>query len=145
VIAMSYPFDVEDDGTPRAALDVAGQGVRAFNHRTAERFNDRADGWSFPNDAYRALGELTYLVGALPQVLQHIMSSLRDALEQGHVGIDRGEQYEGHPELAIEAVSVAMEKATQAVHQMYRGVANAQSVVARAHYTGPDLREENWR
>ena len=64
---MSFPIEVEDDGSPRAARDIAGQGVRAFNHRTSRRFNPHGAGWQFPSDAYRSLGELTYLTGMFPQ------------------------------------------------------------------------------
>jgi hypothetical protein len=63
---MNLRLDL-DDGTPRAALDVAGQAVRAFNHRSATRFDPCRDGWQYPSDAYRALAELIYLTGALPR------------------------------------------------------------------------------
>src|SRR4051794_30441895 len=81
---MRVPPDL-DDGTPRAALDLAGQAVRAFNHRSSARFHPGRDGWQYPSDAYRALGELTYLTGALPQVFAHIAASLSAQLEQGHI------------------------------------------------------------
>ncbi len=99
------------------------------------------EGWLYPNDAYRSLGELTYLAGALPQVFQHIASSPRHQLEEGHIGIDYGSRYADNPAAAIEAASVALERATQAAHQMYRGLADAQNAINADSYTGPDLDE----
>ena len=66
---MTISIDVEDDGTPRAALDIAGQGVRAFNHRSHLRFSRH--GWQYPSDAYCALGELTYLWDAAAGLPTH--------------------------------------------------------------------------
>lgn len=130
---------VEDDGSPRAALDVAGQGVRGFLHRSSEQFVPQLEGWRYPSDAYRALGELTYLVGALPQVVQQIMSALRYQFDIGHVGIDDDTKYADDPEAAVEAASVALERATQAAHQMYRAISEAQNAMSAARYTGPEL------
>jgi hypothetical protein len=133
---MNVPID--EDGTPRAALDVAGQAVRAFNHRSAERFDPRRAGWQYPSDAYRVLGELTFLTGALPQVLRHIGASLRAQLEQGHIAIDHGTTYAGNPQAAIDAASMARDSATQAARHIYRALAAAQNATNAASYTGPD-------
>jgi hypothetical protein len=130
-----------DDGTPRAALDLAGQAVRAFNHRSSARFHPGRDGWQYPSDAYRALGELTYLTGALPQVFAHIAASLRAQLEQGHIGIDQGTSYADNPAAAIEAASTALASATQTAHRLYSGLADAQTAISAASYTGPDLED----
>jgi hypothetical protein len=111
-VAINLRLDV-DDGTPRAALDVAGQAVRAFNHRSATRFDPCRDGWQYPSDAYRALGELIYLTGALPQVFGHIASSLLAQLEQGHIEIDYGTAYAGNPKAAVAAESVALERSNR--------------------------------
>jgi hypothetical protein len=135
---MRVPPDL-DDGTPRAALDLAGQAVRAFNHRSSARFHPGRDGWQYPSDAYLALGELTYLTGALPQVFAHIAASLRAQLEQGNIGIDHGTSYADNPAAAIEAASTALASATHAAHRMYHGLAGAQTAINAASYTGPDM------
>jgi hypothetical protein len=137
---MRVPPDL-DDGTPRAALDLAGQAVRAFNHRSSARFHPGRDGWQYPSDAYRALGELTYLTGALPQVFAHIAASLRTQLELGHIGIDHGTRFADNPAAAIEAASTALASATHAAHRMYRGLADAQTAINAASYTGLDLED----
>ena len=86
----SFSTQVEDDGTPARALDIAGQAVRDFNHRSHGRFRIGKPGWEYPSNAYSALGELTYLAGGLPQAFEQIMAALRDAHEQGFIEIDAG-------------------------------------------------------
>ena len=132
---MKIPLDL-DDGTPRAALDVAGQAVRAFNHRSARRFDTCREGWQCPSDAYRALGELTYLTGLLPQVFDHIASSLRAQLDEGHIEIDYGTRYTGNAEAAIADASAALEQATQDARHLYRVLAAAQNAINAASYAG---------
>jgi hypothetical protein len=129
----------EDDGTPRAALDIAGQGVRAYNHRTLRRFEPDHDGWWYVGDAYDSLGELSYLAGALPQALQQTMSAIRAAAEAGHIGTDPGSRYDGDPAAAVGAASVALERAIVAAQQLSTAVADAQRAINAAHYAGPAL------
>ena len=132
-------FGVEDDGSGRAALDVAGQAVRAFNHRTNTRFAGHRNGWNHVPDVYRCLGELTYLAGGLRQVIEHMSSAMQVQLEAGHVGADIGSKYEGQPEDAIVAARAALGSADAAVTNLYAAFETAQSAVSRIHYTGPDL------
>jgi hypothetical protein len=139
---MTFAIDVEDDGSPQAALDLAGQSVRAFNRRSSPRFWPQQAGWRYPSDAYSALGELTYLTGCLPQVFQHIIGALRCQLEQGHIRIDPGTEYASHPETTVNAARVALDRATLSAHQMYEAIAAAQVAIARAAYCGPDLEED---
>jgi hypothetical protein len=134
----SFSGQVEDDGTPNVALDIAGQAVRDFCHRSQGNMRITQPGWRFVPDAYRSLGELTYLAGGLPQVFQQIISALRHELDLNLITIDRGTKYEGDPAAAVEAASVALEHATQAAHQMYRGIADAQKAINAAAYGGPD-------
>jgi hypothetical protein len=133
----SFSTQVEDDGTPARALDIAGQGVRDFNHRSLGRFKIGKPGWEYPSNAYSALGELTYLPGGLPQAFEQIMAALRDVHEQGLIKIDAGDRWAGDPAGAIEAASVALEHASQAAQQMYRGISDAQNAISAAAYTGP--------
>jgi len=51
------------------------------------------------------LGELRYLAGGLPQSFEHIIRALRGELEQGHIKIDPGTEWEGNP---VGAVSVVL-------------------------------------
>lgn len=136
---MSFPIDVEDDGSPRAALDLAGQGVRAFNHRSGQRFHPYRDGWNHVPDVYRCLGELYYLAGLLPQAVQHMSDSMNAALEAGHVGADPGSEYDGRPEVAIAAALAALEQAPGAARTLYDALSAAQNAISRIHYAGPGL------
>ena len=71
------------------------------------------------------------------------MAALRHELELNLIGIDAGTIYAGDPEAAIAAISVAFDVATRAAHQLYRGVADAQTAVNAAHYAGPDSDESD--
>jgi hypothetical protein len=143
---MSDAFGVEDDGSGRAALDIAGQAVRAFNHRTNTRFDDVSQGrtgWSYVPDIYRCLGELTYLTGGLRQVIEHMSSAMKAQLEAGGVGADAGSPYEGRPEDAIAAARAALGAAEAAATNLYAGFETAQTAVSRIHYTGPDFADSD--
>lgn len=142
---MSDAFGVEDDGSGRAALDIAGQAVRAFNHRTNTRFDDVSQGrtgWNHVPDVYRCLGELTYLTGGLRQVIEHMSSAMKAQLEAGGVGADVGSPYEGRPEDAVTAAQVALGAAEAAATNLYAAFATAQNEISRIHYAGPDFAEE---
>ncbi len=134
---QSYSSQVDDDGEPSTALDIAGQAVRDFNHRSQGSMRITRPGWRFAPDAYRALGELTVLAGGLAQSFQQIMAALRNELELNLIGIDAGTTYVDDPEGAVEAASIALDVATRAAEQMYRGAADAQAAITSAHYTGP--------
>lgn len=137
----SFSSQVDDNGEPNTALDIAGQAVRDFNHRTGGNMRLTRPGWRYAPDAYRALGELAYVAGGLPQAFQQIMEGLRAELELNLIRMDQGSRYEGKPAVAVDAASVALERATQAAHQMYRGIADAQSALNAAAYGGPDSDE----
>ncbi len=139
---MSNPFGVEDNGSGRAALDIAGQAVRAFNHRTNTRFDDVSHGrtgWNHVPDVYRCLGELTYLTGGLRQVIDHISSAMEAQLEAGGVGADVGSTYEGRPQDAITAARAALGAAHAAATNLYAAFETAQNEISRIHYAGPDF------
>lgn len=136
---MSEAFGVEDDGTPRAVLDIAGQAVRAFNHRTGTRFTTYRNGWNHAPDVYRCLGELTYLTGGLRQVIEHMRAALHAQLDAGELDADPGSEYDGRPEQAIAATRAALDAAEQAAATLYGGFDAAQNALSRIHYAGPDL------
>lgn len=137
----SYARAVEDTGEPAAALDIAGQAVRDFNHRSQGPMRITRPGWRYAPDAYRVLGELSYLAGGLPQAFQQIIAALRHELECNLIAIDRGTRYDGDPAAAVEAASVALERATQAAWQLHSAVAAAQVAINAAAYAGPDTDE----
>jgi len=140
---MSDAFGVEDDGSGRAALDIAGQAVRAFNHRTVARFDThRRSGWNHVPDAYRVLGELKYLTSSLRQVIEHMNGALQHSLDDGHVGADIGSDYEGKPEEAIAKARAALTHAEANAESMYSAFETAQGLISRIHYTGPDLGDD---
>ena len=135
---MTFPIDVTDDGSPRAALDVAGQAVRAFNHRSGQRFAAQRLGWNYAPDVYRCVGELTYMIGMLPQVCQHMIESMRAQLNDGHLAIDRGTRFEAHPEIAIDATCAALADVRQTAQVMASALSKAQIAVNAASYIGPE-------
>lgn len=135
-------LNVDDDRTPKAALDVAGQGVRSFNHRSHVRFSDTI-GWTYPSDGYRALGEITYLLGGLAQALTHISESIEGSLNAGELGLDVGETvYGGNAAAAVADCRDALAAAGRQLGLAHGEVSKAQSAISRAHYIGPDPEEE---
>ncbi len=143
---MSDAFGVADDGSGRAALDIAGQAVRAFNHRTNTRFDDVSRGrigWSYVPDVYRCLGELTYMTGGLRQVIEHMSSAMKAQLEAGGVGADAGSTYEGRPEDAIAEARAALGVAEAAATNLYAAFETAQSTISRINYAGPGADEDD--
>lgn len=138
---QSFSSEREDNGEPTRALDIAGQAVRDFNHRTGGSMRITRSGWRYAPDAYSALRELTYVVGGLPQAFQQIMQALRGELELNLIRMDYGSQYRDDPAAAVEAASVALEQATQAAHQMYQAITAAQNAISAAAYGGVDSSE----
>lgn len=133
----SFSDQVEDDGKPNTALDIAGQAVRDLNHRSHGAMDVERYGWQYAPDAYRSLGELSYLVGALPQAIEQIRYALGDQLQRGLIVMDRGSKYEGHPDAAVAAATAALDAAHQAAQIMYGGVAAAQTAINAAAYASP--------
>ena len=74
----------------------------------------------------------------MPQAFQQIIAALRGLHDQGLIAIDAGTEFAGDPAAAVETASIALEHATQAAQQMYRGIADAQNAINAAAYTGPD-------
>jgi hypothetical protein len=135
----------EPDRGRRFSRSRAGHrrsGCTRLNHRSFGWFKLGKPGWQHPSNAYHALGELTYLFGGLEQAFQQIIGALRHQLEEGHIKIDAGFEWDGNPAGAVDAASVALERATQAAHHMYRGIADAQSAISGAAYDGPERAEE---
>jgi hypothetical protein len=122
-------------GKPNTALGIAGQALRDFNHRSHGVMDVDRYGWQYAPDANRALGELSYLVGALPQVLDQIRYALGDQLQRGLIVMERGSKYEGHPEAA--AATAALDAAHEVAQTMYGGVAAAQTAINAVAYARP--------
>lgn len=138
----SFASTVDDHGEPNQSLDIAGQAVRDFNHRSFARMELGKPGWQYASDAYRSLGELTYLAGGLPQAFEQITAALVDQLGKGLIRIDRGTRYEDHPEAAVAAAEEALQRAQQAARQMYQGIADAQGAINAAAYKRPSAEQE---
>ncbi len=52
--------------------------------------------------------------------------------------MDLGSTYDGHPELAVQAASSALDHAADAARQMYQWIADAQVAINAAAYGGPE-------
>ena len=125
--------------TASETLDIAGQAVRAFNHRTNTRFSEYRNGWNHVPDVYRCLGELTYLTGGLRQAIWHMSEAMQAQLQAGHVAADFGSEYDGQPEQAVASACAALADARAAVARLHSGLDSAQAAISRIHYSGPDL------
>jgi hypothetical protein len=137
----SHSSQVEDDGTPATAANIAGEAVRDLNHRTFAGPSLHLSGWEYPGDAYRVLGNLGYLAGGLPQALEQIDRFLVTLQDAGYVGIDRGAEREDNPAGAIAAAVRALEVAQQAACTLYTSLNAAQQAIGRASYCGPMQQE----
>jgi hypothetical protein len=139
----SHRGQCDDDGTPAAAANIAGEAIRDLNHRTFAGPGRHMSGWEYPSDAYRVLGSLGYLAGGLPQVLEQIDRFLVQLQDAGHVGIDTGTQWEGNPAGAIEAATLALRAARQAAGTLYTSTNAAQQAIAGASCRGPSRNERD--
>ncbi len=128
---------VGDDGTPVGALEFAAQGVRAFNHRSRQPFERGSEGWEYPSDAYRCLGELTRLAYGLAQAFDQITAALRRELELDQLGIDAGTTWADDPAGAVRTAAAALTAAGEAARSMGDASLQAQVALVGAHYTGP--------
>lgn len=125
---------MSSQATPLDSLDAAGRDVRAFLHKTGPQFRPEVMDWSYPSHAYRALGELGYLVGLLPQVCDHIIGALRRHLDDGAVGIDPGTAYAGHPDAAVESAGAELDRAQTLACSLRAAIENAQNAINAAHH-----------
>ena len=128
----------EDDGRAPAALHVAAEGLREFNHRTLSGFDDRGEGWSYPSDAYAAIGHLLSLAARVEQACEQIIRPVRAQLAAGHIRIDPGTRHDGEPEAAVEEASLGLAAATQGARDLAAGLRRAHEALAFAGYDGPD-------
>jgi len=133
--------EVRDDGSPRAALEVAAEFVRAAAHRSADRFTD-ADGWRYPSDAYDCVTELEVLTGRLTPLLARLDHAVMSDQEAQAVGVAFGSPYEGDPTGLVRTTSAALTAAAAAA-QLVDRLSAAQSALADAVHvdppTGPEL------
>jgi hypothetical protein len=141
----SHSSQDEDDGTPAAAANIAGEAIRDLNHRTFGGPSRQLSGWEYASDAYRALGNLGYLAAGLPQALEQIDRFLVTLQDASHVGIDRGTVWEGNPAGAIGAATCALRAARQAAHTLYASINAAQQAIGGASFCGPMQQEPDER
>lgn len=136
MMITSYSADVADDGEPTTSLNIGGEALRDFNHRTLDRMRIGKPGWEFVSDAYRALGEMSGLVGRLPQACEQIARALQAQLDDDLIVIDPGTRYDGYPERAVAAALAALDQARSATTSMYSGISEAQNAINAAAYAG---------
>lgn len=127
---------IEDDGSPRAALDIAGQAVRSANRRTIGRplAPGAGEGWEHPADVYRCVGELAYLTGGLNQIIKQLAAALADQHQAGHVGIWAGDPWAGNPDGAVAAAADAFHDAATHASLMGTALAVAHTALSGAEY-----------
>lgn len=127
---------IEDDETPRAALEAAGQAIRTAIHRTDGRplSPGARDGWQYPSDVYRCLGELTYLAGGLTQVIEQLSGAVVDQHLAGHVGFKAGDIWAGKPDAAVTAAADAFQTAADNAALTGAALTAAQTILSGAEY-----------
>lgn len=129
----AFPIDVDDDGTPSAALEVAAQAVRAFNHRSAGSLWRGRAAWECPSDVNRALGDVSALVHRLPQALRQIDAAIRNHLDDGCVGVDRGSDFPDTA-TAVAVSAAALDHAQRALARLAMALDDACNATAVMHH-----------
>lgn len=123
-----------DGGAPVSALAVAADAVRDFNHRSRGPMALDRPGWRYVPDAYDCLGELAELTGRLPQAFDQITAAVRHQQEQNLVKFDPGTSFADDPATAVATVADALERASEAAHQLYRSLDHAHDALSAASY-----------
>ena len=116
----------------------ADDAVRGINHLTRDHGSVR-----YPGEACRVLGSLASLADRLPQAFEQIARLLERWYQAGHLRIDGG-QFHDDPAEAISAASRHLhDEALPAAEHLAQALADAQSAIAWASYTGasPDTAE----
>lgn len=126
-----------DGGEPVRALAAAADAVRDFSHRSQGLMALDRPGWRYVPDAYDCLGELAAIAGPLPQAFDHITAAVRHELEQNLVKTDPGTTFAEDPAAAVATVTEALERASEAAHQLYRNLDDAHNALSAASYAGP--------
>lgn len=133
---MALPIETNDDGTPHVALTIAGQGIRAFNHRSETRFLPGRSGWQQPSDAARCLAALVHLLGELDQAFAHLSGAVEAQLTDGGIAItDPESPYSGNPAAAVAVARTALENARVTTHALRHALSDAHSALAYATST----------
>ncbi|MGA5637108.1 hypothetical protein [Streptomyces lydicamycinicus] len=99
---------------PATHLAIAADSVRDFNHSS----RSTSDGWQYPGNAYDALGNLSRLVGMLPQALEQSVVPVSATHSAGRLVIDGG----GDPDAALRYLRDALAKAVQAAAELTEAV-----------------------
>jgi hypothetical protein len=103
---------------PTGHLSKAAENVRQFNHTS------RGTGaeWQYPSHSYSALGNLSRLVGMLPQAIEQAIRPVMHTYEHGRVAIDGG----GDADEAVRQLQTSLadaltnaEALTEAVRRMH--------------------------
>jgi len=105
--------------SPARHLSGAAELVREFNHSSR---STKAD-WEFPNASYSALGNLSSLVGMLPQALEQSIRPVMHTYEHGRVKIDGN----GDPDAAVRHLRDALGRAVRAASELTEAVSQMHS------------------
>lgn len=99
---------------PPEFLSAAAAHVRSFSHAS----RSTGDGWQYPGDTYRALGELSYLVGMLPQAIGQATAPATRTYQAGRLRVDG----DGDPEERMVELTEATARAVAAATQLLAAV-----------------------
>jgi len=111
--------------TPAELADQAAEAVRAINHLT----RSPGDDWQYPGDAYTVVGNLAYMAGMLPQLLEQITRLIADLNESGHLRSDNNQL-----EQNLTDTLLGLDTARLAAEQLYAGLNRAHSGLSPIAY-----------
>lgn len=102
---------------PYRHLSKAADEIRKFNHNSRGSHT----GWEYPSHSYSALGNLSHMLGMLPQAIEQAVRPVMHTYEHGRVAIDGGDADQAVREL-VQALNDALTFAaslTNAVGRMH--------------------------
>lgn len=103
---------------PYGLLSKAAEQVREFNHTSRSTHA----GWEYPSHSYSALGNLSHMVGMLPQAIEQAIRPVMHTYEHGRVAIDNGGDADAKVAELVAALDDAMRAGaalTDAVQRMH--------------------------
>ena len=122
--------------TANQLADDAAEAVRGINHITGDDGSLR-----YPSHVYTLLADLSRLDHYQDQALRQIDAIMIDWLEAGNISVTTGD-FEGRPELAVADMSLLLEEARTHAKHLGELLGKAQSAIAYASWSGPDLGED---
>jgi hypothetical protein len=130
---QSFSSQVEDDGSPAAAANIAAEAIRDLNHRTIG--HGQNGGWRYPSDVHRVLIGLEVLLGRLPQTLKQTEQRL-GMFDARHLKVDPGDEPNG-PHDAIVLIARELRKANGHIARTVAALSTAEAATSRLSYSMP--------